>query len=443
MVDIAQQIVQGFAGAFKGLRLYPSGHPAIERQIHSFRDGLYRLLLGKKMVKMGILEGTLFLDDHLFYQGGPSAEEITALFQALELEGLEFHVGLPKEELENLLQLLVAEEVKGETFEEGLERAGIRHIRALKVQTQEETTEVTPHKVYGRALKVVDDIFHDVRMGKIPASGKVIEVVKDMVQLTLSEPHALFALSMLKNYDNYTFTHSVNVSVIALAVGRACGQNEEQLRVLGLGGLLHDLGKLKIDHNIINKPGRLTQQEFEQVKTHPRTGADIATSMEGLPLEVTKIILGHHLHYDRKGYPGDATPWKDSPMTDMVSIADTYDAITTLRSYQLPVTPRKALDRLRELSGTILHPEFVERFIDSLGTYPVGSLVRLDTNEIGLVVWVDTSDPDSVRVKILFDADGRAIDPPYRIDLLGTDAQRIVAEVDPLSKGIEVTDYLD
>jgi putative nucleotidyltransferase with HDIG domain len=290
----------------------------------------------------------------------------------------------------------------------------------------------------------VDRIFQDVRMGKIPSSAEAMEVVRSMVQLTLAEPHALFALSMLKDYDNYTFTHSVNVSVIALAVGRACGLSEEQLRTLGLGGLLHDLGKLKIDLGIINKPGRLTDEEFEQIKTHPRTGADLVKEMEGVTPEVVDIVLGHHLRYDRKGYPADAKGHEVSPLIDMAAIADTYDAITTLRSYQRPSTPRKAVTRLREVvAAGGLHPQFVEQFIASLGTYPVGSLVRLDSSEIGLVVWVDTKDPDSVRVKILIDQNGTLLTEPRRTDLQGTDSRRIIAEVDPATKGIEVTDYLD
>jgi len=271
-----------------------------------------------------------------------------------------------------------------------------------------------------------------------------MEVVRSMVQLTLAEPHALFALSMLKDYDNYTFTHSVNVSVIALAVGRACGLSEEQLRTLGLGGLLHDLGKLKIDLGIINKPGRLTDEEFEQIKTHPRTGADLVKEMEGVTPEVIDIVLGHHLRYDREGYPADAKEHVFSPLIDMAAIADTYDAITTLRSYQRPSTPRKAITRLREVvAAGGLDPQFAEHFIASLGTYPVGSLVRLDSSEIGLVVWVDTKDPDSVRVKILFDQNGKLLAEPHRVDLQGTDSRRIIAEVDPFTKGIEVTDYLD
>jgi HD-GYP domain-containing protein (c-di-GMP phosphodiesterase class II) len=233
----------------------------------------------------------------------------------------------------------------------------------------------------------------------------------------------------------------VNVSVIALAVGRSCGLTEEQLRILGFGSLLHDLGKLKIDVGIITKPGRLTDEEFEEIKRHPRTGADIVERMEGVTPEVVDIVLGHHFRYDRSGYPADLSAKKLSSMTFMAAIADTYDAVTTLRSYQRPMTPRNAIRRLRELTGTVLHPQFTENFIASLGTYPVGSLVRLDSNEIGLVVWVDTRDPDSVRLKILFDENGGRLADPLRLNLIGKDARRIVAEVDPFLKGVDVTEY--
>jgi putative nucleotidyltransferase with HDIG domain len=249
---------------------------------------------------------------------------------------------------------------------------------------------------------------------------------------------------MLKDYDNYTFTHSVNVAVISLAVGRACAASEEQLRTLGLGGLLHDLGKLKVDIAIINKPGRLTEAEFEAIKQHPRYGAEIIAQMEGVTEEVMDIVIGHHLRYDRSGYPADAAGRAVTSLVDMAAIADSYDAMTTLRVYQRPVTPRSAIARLRDVSGTSLHPAFVEQFITSLGPYPVGSLVRLDNNEIGLVVKVDTTDPSLADIKILFDAAGQQLTAPYSLQLdPGKTARHIVAEVDPHSKGIEVTDYFD
>jgi putative nucleotidyltransferase with HDIG domain len=280
-------------------------------------------------------------------------------------------------------------------------------------------------------------------MGEIPSSDAAINVVKSMAQLTMTEPHAMLALSMLKDYDNYTFTHSVNVSVIALAIGRACNLTEEQLKTLGLGGLLHDLGKLRIDVGIITKPGRLTDAEFDIIKEHPDFGANIIKEMEDVTPEVMEIVLGHHLRYDRSGYPANAACNISSPLVEITAIADAYDAMTTLRSYQRPFTPRKAIARLKEISGTSLHPEFVMHFIDSLGAYPVGSLVRLDNNEIGLVTKVDTTDTSRVDLKVIFDPAGTLLEEPFMLKLQPNHARRIVAEVDPHTKGIDVTDFFD
>jgi putative nucleotidyltransferase with HDIG domain len=442
--EILKQVVLTFSAAHKGLRLYPLRHPAIEKQVQNLFATLSSLFRHRPAVKVGLLDGTLFVEDLLLVEESPAADEIAGILNNYEIAGLEFHLGTTPDELRALLNLLYQGAPKGEAFAASIHKAGCQHIHTFTVDKSEEPPEEAPRKIYGRALRVVDRIFHDVRLGKIPSSAEALEVVRSMVQLTLAEPHALFALSMLKDYDNYTFTHSVNVSVIALAVGRACGLSEEQLRTLGLGGLLHDLGKLKIDLGIINKPGRLTDDEFAQITTHPRTGADLVKEMEGVTPEVIDIVLGHHLRYDREGYPADVRGHVFSPLIDMTAIADTYDAITTLRSYQRPSTPRKAVTRLREVVATGgLHPQYVEQFVASLGTYPVGSLVRLDTGEIGLVVWVDTRDPDSVQLKILIDQNGALLPEPRRLDLPGAESRRIIAEVDPFSKGIEVTDYLD
>jgi len=443
MLDPLRQIILNFSGAYKGMKLYPPQHPAVKRQVQELWQELDRQLRDRKSIKLGIMEGTLFIEDQLLAEGTPAAVEVERLLEIHELEGLEFQAGLREEEIQVLLETLGRQGIDSDGLAGIFRKKNVDHIRLSATRKEDEPKLENPRKIYGRALKVVEKIFQDVRMGKIPSSNEALSVVRSMVQITLAEPHALFALSMLKDYDNYTFTHSVNVSVIALAVGRACDLSEEKLRTLGFGGLLHDLGKLKIDHAIINKPGRLTDEEFSQIKTHPRMGAELVTNMEGVTPEVIDIVLAHHLRYDSQGYPADLQNANVSEMAYMAAIADTYDAITTLRSYQRPMTPRKAVARLRELVGTVLHPKYTEPFITSLGTFPVGSLVRLKSNEIGLVVWVDTRDPDSVRLKILFDKNGNRLDKPVQLDLFGEDARRIVSEVDPYTKGVEVTDYFE
>jgi putative nucleotidyltransferase with HDIG domain len=441
-LDLLKQIVMSLAGAFKGLRLYPPDHPSVRNQIQILLQRLQTVLLNRDQIKMGLLEGTLFLGEHLFVHDTPAADDLGRLLAELEIDALEILPGISEDEIRHFLAVLGQSEFKGEELEEVFEERGIKHIRLAGGKEEESPEEQEPRKVYGRALSVVNDIFQDVRLGKIPSSRKAKRVVSDMARLTIADPHALFALSMLKNYDNYTFTHSVNVSVISLAIGRACGLAEEELRILGLGGLLHDIGKLKIDLAIINKPGRLTDLEFEAIKQHPGMGAAILEHMESMAPSVIDIVLGHHLRFDRKGYPADARLHGSLTMVNMATIADTYDAITTLRSYQRPATPREALAQMREKSGTMLHPRYMDAFIASLGTYPVGSMVRLASNEIGLVSKVGIDNPEEIQLKVLFDREGRRHPKPSTRYLGSRETQKIVAEVDPFLKGINPVDYL-
>lgn len=440
--ELHKTLIQGLAGALKGLRLYPMQHPAIELRTRDLLNAFTQLFSQQEVIRLGLLEGTLFVEDSLFPDDNPAAMELAEILDKIEIEGLEFFAGFDKSELEHFLEIISKPPGKGDDFINFMLSEGPEHVKVASVEKTDETDESdSPRKVYGKALKVINNIFDDVRMGRIPSSDEAVGVVKNMARLTLEDPHALFALSLLKDYDNYTFTHSVNVSVLALSVGRACAASEEELRNLGLGGLLHDIGKLKIDVAIINKPGKLTDQEFEQIKTHPTLGSNIVKEMEGANQDVIDIVHGHHLRYDRKGYPEDVCGNKMSRLVDMSAIADAYDAMTTMRSYQNPMTPRKAIGILEGLGGTSLNPEFIERFAYSLGTYPVGTLVRLDTNEIGLVMEVGKRNPDDVFLKILFGKAGEKLPEPYSLDLSGADVIRIVGEVDPFVKGIEVTDY--
>ena len=441
-IDDLKQIVQVLAAAIKGLRLYAVDHPATTKQVETLQNGLFSLLQHKKLIRVGVLEGTLFVEDHLFMQEFPAATELAKLLESRELVGLEFMAGLSASEIQSLLQLLHSGSSKGKDFADALVSQGIKKIRAVTAEDDEDDDQ-RPRKVYRKALKVVDQIFQDVRMGQIPSSTEAISVVKSMAQLTINEPHAMMALSMLKDYDNYTFTHSVNGSVISLAVGRSCNVTEEQLKTLGFGGLLHDLGKLRVDVDIITKPGRLTDAEFDAIKEHPGFGADIIQQMEDVTSEVMQIVLGHHVRYDRTGYPTKTAIDIDSPLVQMTAIADAYDAMTTLRSYQRPYTPRRAISRLKEISGSALNPDFVANFITSLGPYPVGSLVRLDNNEIGLVIKVDTRNTSLVDIKMLFNPDGTLFEEPFMVQLQPNQARRIIAEVDPHTKGIDVTDFFD
>jgi putative nucleotidyltransferase with HDIG domain len=246
---------------------------------------------------------------------------------------------------------------------------------------------------------------------------------------------------MIKDYDNYTYTHSVNVPVIALAIGRMCQLDNDTLQVLGVGTLLHDLGKLKIDPALIKKPGRLTPAEFLQIKLHPEFGARIAEQMDDIDPRIKDIILGHHQQYDHTGYPDNLTKFVSPELVDISTVADTYDAITSLRVYHRPKTPREAITIMNGLAGTQLNPHYMQALEHTLGAFPVGSLVRLFNNEIGLVVNMDANNTDSSTIRIVKDSGGNSISDPYDM-VLSNSNQEIVGEVDPLVHNVDVSKTL-
>jgi HD-GYP domain-containing protein (c-di-GMP phosphodiesterase class II) len=181
------------------------------------------------------------------------------------------------------------------------------------------------------------------------------------------------------------------------------------------------------------------------MKRHPELGSKIIREMEGLAPHISSVVLGHHLHYNRTGYPEWASKLPFSQMIDVIAVADTYDAITTLRVYQHPVNPKTALNEMQTLRNTILNGAIVERFVEMMGTYPVGTLVRLDTNEVAIVYRPNPLDANAPLVRILIDGEGTRLRAPREqalIDSGGSYYAQIVAVVDPLLKNIDIGKWI-
>jgi len=429
-----KQTLLSICAILQGLRLYPAKHPQIQRQLETAIESLQPLLSDPGKLTVGLVDGTLLLNDIPCLDQLPTLQELARLIERQQLQAITFLPGIDSRQLLFFCQELP--QLHGGAFPDRLERAAINAIRATPVEEELDDPRVT----YQKAVETVAEICQDVRLGQIPSSGKVVFTVKSLLNSILEDPSSLFAMTLLKDYDNYTFTHSVNVSVLAITVGTACGVSQPELNILGLGGLLHDLGKMTIDHKITGKPGKLSRDEMEVMKLHPVNGAKIVAEMEQMNSAVIDIVNGHHLHFDRGGYPADSRGRNVTPLADMVCIADTYDAMTTLRCYQKPRSPKQAMTRMAQLSGSQLHPEYLKKFLNYLGPYPVGTLVRLRDGSIGLVCDQNRQQPGTLTLKVLFGAAGdRLAEPPLQ---QLPDAGTIVAEVDPVLKGVRLEDFL-
>lgn len=440
----AQRVVLLLAGTVKGVSLYPEAHPAVAQPLGEICAMVGEFLRGKPEMRLGILDGVLFLEQHLFFSPAPSVEELAGILAAREVRAVTLLRGLVHDELTVLVSLLSRRDLRGGALVAELARRGCAHV-ALELDElrQEEAEEFDPTATYRQAITVVSTLFGDIESGRIPSTKTLRGVVDRMADLTIREPSTLLGLAMIKDYDNYTFFHSVNVGVLAMALGAAFGMEKEELRELGMAGFLHDVGKTRVAKKILNKPGKLSLEEFEVMKRHAEDGARIIGEMEGISPRVAQAVLGHHLGFDRSGYPGWAQELDFDRFCEIIAVADCYDAITTLRVYKPPLNPREAVEMIRGLAGTQLNPDLVDTFAGMMGQYPVGTLVRLDTNEIAVVFRPPPPGGERPMVKVVKDGAGRVLPSPVVRDLAREDGVAIVAVVDPGLAAVDVSRYLE
>jgi putative nucleotidyltransferase with HDIG domain len=302
-------------------------------------------------------------------------------------------------------------------------------------------------EAYRSAKTIVQQAMHDLRMGREINTEAVAHVVDRLVDSVLRHEGALTSLSRLKSFDEYTFYHSVNTSVLALALGRNLQMDRESLHLLGMGALLHDVGKTKIPLQILNKPDRLTSFEYEIIKQHALRGAEILSNTTGVPELAVLPALEHHERVNGTGYPFGRKQPELSLSGMITAVADIYDAITTDRCYHRAKSPHAALQFLYKLAERgDLHLELVQRFIRCVGIYPVGTCVKLNTGEIGLVTEVHPHDLLRPRLLLLRDREAQPIMPARALDLSiqADEPQRsILSPVDPGPLGIDPHVYLD
>jgi HD-GYP domain-containing protein (c-di-GMP phosphodiesterase class II) len=302
-------------------------------------------------------------------------------------------------------------------------------------------------QVYKAAKLVIQQAMEDVRMGRALNMEAVSHVVGSMADSILRSPDALTSLTRLKQFDEYTFFHSVNTSALALSVGKHLGYARTPLLQLGTGMLLHDIGKMQIPIDLLNKPGRYEADEFEIMKQHVLRGADILSNTTGLTDMFLKPTLEHHERVDGTGYPHHRSKTGLSQFGLIAAIVDIYDAVTSDRCYHKGKTPHDTLQFLYQL-GIQGHVDgaLVQQFIQVVGVYPVGSCVSFNTRETGIVKQFNHHAPIRPLVVLITDEAGHHRSTPVDLDLAAQFRQpeRIIAStLDPTALGIDPRTYLD
>lgn len=292
-----------------------------------------------------------------------------------------------------------------ETYIQQLKDLGITHIY-IQDDISQDIIVPDPISIETRmeALRVIEDNFHRSCKGLPLDVESVRKVVNSIVDEILSSDQILLNLHDVKSFDNYIFSHSLSVTVISIIVGRRLGYNDRFLRDLGIGCMLHDIGKLDVPKEILDKPERLTPEEFEIVKFHTHYGYKRLREQDGdIPATSSHIALDHHERYDGSGYPRGLEGEKIHIFSRIASIADVYDAMTTDRVYRKAYSPSDAIEFIMGGSGTLFDYNVVIAFVKSIAPYPVGDIVLLSTGETAIVIDVNKDFPLRPIIRILKD----------------------------------------
>ncbi|MCO7573815.1 HD-GYP domain-containing protein [Pseudomonas chlororaphis] len=286
-------------------------------------------------------------------------------------------------------------------------------------------------KLCAHSRKAVMAMFQEVRMGQALEMQQAEELVVQMGQSLLRHPDALISLARLKSADDYTYMHSVAVCALMLATARQLGLSEDYIRLAGIAGLLHDVGKLTIPDSILNKPQKLSDSEFERVKLHPEAGGAILRQSPDVDALVLDVCLHHHEKADGSGYPHRLAGNQISLFAQMGAVCDVYDAVTSNRPYNRGWDPAEAIQRMSTWTGHFDQRVF-QAFVKSVGIYPVGALVRLESGRLGVVIEQNPKSLLTPKVRVFFSTRSNLPLEQNVVDLAKINGQdRIVAREAP------------
>ena len=304
------------------------------------------------------------------------------------------------------------------------------HRDIAPVSAQQELARAA--KICNQSRAAVLSMFEEARMGKTVDSGGAKQLVQEIADSVSRNPGALISLARLKTADDYTYMHSVAVCAMMVALAKQLGLNEEETRSAGLAGLMHDLGKAAMPMSVLNKPGKLTEAEFSIIKTHPEEGYRLLQNGGGADPVVMDVCLHHHEKMDGSGYPHGLKGDEISLFAKMGAVCDVYDAITSNRPYKAGWDPAESLRKMAEWASGHFDGKVFQAFVKSLGIYPIGSLVRLSSGRLGVVVEQTAKSLTTPCVKVFYSTKSQMRILPEVVDLSrpGT-TEKIVSREEP------------
>ena len=434
--QLADELLRRFAASVRSGQLYSKGHPIIVRNMAALAAAVQLLHALEPAIVIGMVGDEIIVDDTPISRG----ENLGSITRRLKLIGVErvtIDRGVTEGEIATFVEAVTTLELRPDG--EPAPFPALPHIRVGRVTTQEKvegSVDMAAFKrLYTEAVSVAESVWESARTEGQPDATVARAMVDGLAQAVSQNRTALLALTTLKNYDNYTFTHMVNVSILTMGQARALAIDGPLLREFGLAALMHDIGKVRTPLDVLNKPDALTDAEFTIMKRHTVDGAEILRATPDIPALVPIVAFEHHLRSDGTGYPGAVKRPTLNVGTMLCSIADVYDAMRSQRSYQQSLPSDRVLEVLKRNDGLQFDQHLVRRFTQLVGVYPAGNAVRLDTGELAVVVKIYAPDPYRPQVRVVVDRLGGRLEVPYDVNLWESQPEgrpsSVAAPIDP------------
>ena len=458
-------LIFAYYAALRAIKLYPVENAAVQKSLEELAAVAREFIAAEGELEIRVSGEFIFVNAtrlRLDLDNYASFSHLITLYRASGVGSQQIDAAVTSRDwlvFLSLLQSPVGDEAPTARFEllhAKLDAAGIRAFTlGPPTETDDEDKEKAKErakKTYAQSVSVTKDLMTAVRFGKSPNIKKIKRVVQGIVDQILNEETSLVGLTAIRDYDEYTFTHSVNVCIFSVAIGKRLGLSKLQLYDLGMAALFHDIGKSRVPAEVLNKSGGLTDDEWRLIAAHPWMGVLCLFQLRGtqdLHYRAMLVAHEHHMKIDLTGYPRAIRPRQMSMYSKIVAIADGFDAATSRRTYQTtPLNPADVMKEMRDNTRRGMDPVLVKAFVNLTGIYPVGTLVVLDTFELGIVHAVNPIPEMLSRpiVRVVSDDKGNVLFPGYLVDLAdrvqdGLFRRTIIKTENPDRYGIRVGDY--
>jgi putative nucleotidyltransferase with HDIG domain len=448
-----EDLLRRIAAGVRAAQLYAPDHPLVARNMAALVGGLSTLHQHQPSIAVGIVGNELVVADTPMHKVSATMTELIRKLKDNKVERIAFERGVTQNELVALMQHLSRLGTKGDP-EKNLSSA---HVRVGRLKSEDSHKDgiasdiAAIRQMYSNAVASAQVAWESASTEGIPDAPAALQTVEGLAEAVTQNRTALMALTAMRNYDNYTFTHMVNVSILTMAQARAVGIDGKLLREFGMSALMHDIGKVRTPKEILNKPDKLTDDEFVIMRRHVVDGAEILRRTPEMPILAPVVAFEHHLRLDGSGYPFTVKRDSLNLGSMLCAIADVYDAMRSQRTYQQAYPTDRILAVLKRNEGAQMDQHLVRRFVQLLGIYPPGNLVKLTTGETAVVLRVHAPDPHRPRVRVLFSGDNARLDLPFERNLWEPQPDRggdgslenVVSPVDPSEYNIDPLTFLE